>query len=196
MIFSFICIFMLALNGNTVGGRHRPINYKPKRCSLPKMSGSCEALNPMWYHNNKEGSCERFNYGGCGGNKNSFDTREECEKICKVKRSRTTENNVSYLVHSTYIHAFMKLNNINIFYCVQDILLPKKCIPPVNLVLCRMPGTTIKWYYDSGTSRDGSVHCSRVEHEGCPRSPIFKEIGYDTEEECLKICVPKNKIDH
>ena len=112
MIVRFICIFMLTLNGNTLGGRPRPSNYKPKRCSLPMKSGPCEAYYAMWYHNNKEGSCERFIFGGCGGNKNSFETREECEKICKDKRSKTTENNVSYLntgIHESEIQVLMSV---------------------------------------------------------------------------------------
>ena len=92
---------MLALNENTFSGR--PRKYKPKRCSLPEDPGPCEAINEMWYHNNKEGSCERFNYGGCEGNENIFETREECEKICRVKRSKkTTENNVSCIITSIH----------------------------------------------------------------------------------------------
>ena len=78
----------------SVGNSGRP-NNKPKLCSLPKKSGPCEAAFPMWYHNKKSGSCQKFIFGGCQGNKNSFDTREECEEVCRVTKSASTGNNVS-----------------------------------------------------------------------------------------------------
>ena len=49
--------------------------------------GECEALHPMWYHNKKSGTFQKFFYGGCGGNDNTFRTRRKCEKTCKVTSS-------------------------------------------------------------------------------------------------------------
>ena len=49
--------------------------------------GNCEALLPMWYHDKKSGTCHKFEYGGCGGNRNNFMTWGECEKTCKVTSS-------------------------------------------------------------------------------------------------------------
>ncbi|XP_052259215.1 kunitz-type serine protease inhibitor bitisilin-3-like [Dreissena polymorpha] len=53
-----------------------------KVCSLKPDSGPCEALVIQWYHVN--GTCDVFNYGGCLGNRNNFDTKEECEQKCIV----------------------------------------------------------------------------------------------------------------
>ena len=49
-------------------------------CNLPYDGGDCEAEFPAWYFNKQTGACEEFSYGGCGGNKNNFETPEECVK--------------------------------------------------------------------------------------------------------------------
>lgn len=35
-----------------------------------------------WFYNIATKKCEQFIYGGCGGNENRFDTKDECEKRC------------------------------------------------------------------------------------------------------------------
>ncbi|KAG8131492.1 putative Kunitz-type serine protease inhibitor protein, partial [Naja naja] len=42
----------------------------------------CTALFLHWFHNWRSGRCELFIYGGCGGNANNFETREECQRTC------------------------------------------------------------------------------------------------------------------
>ena len=41
-----------------------------------------ETVNLAVYYNAAEKSCQEFNYGGCGGNNNRFDTMEQCEDQC------------------------------------------------------------------------------------------------------------------
>ncbi|KAH3692856.1 BPTI/Kunitz domain-containing protein-like [Dreissena polymorpha] len=53
-----------------------------KVCSLQQDSGPCFAYIPRWYH--VYGVCQEFVYGGCGGNRNNFQTRAECERKCIV----------------------------------------------------------------------------------------------------------------
>lgn len=53
------------------------------RCSLPMEIGFCKAAMPRFYYNSLTGECEKFTYGGCGGNKNNFLTKESCLKECK-----------------------------------------------------------------------------------------------------------------
>ncbi|XP_060520392.1 papilin isoform X2 [Cylas formicarius] len=54
----------------------------PDRCNLPKVAGSCEGYFPQWYYDKSSRQCTQFIYGGCLGNNNKFDTREECTEIC------------------------------------------------------------------------------------------------------------------
>lgn len=54
-------------------------------CSLPKVPGPCEGTYPSWHYSQSVGRCETFNYGGCLGNKNRFDTKETCEELCSSR---------------------------------------------------------------------------------------------------------------
>jgi len=55
----------------------------PSPCSLPRVIGPCKAAIPRWWFNKGKGVCERFIYGGCGGNANNFLSKEACEAACK-----------------------------------------------------------------------------------------------------------------
>ncbi|XP_072139607.1 collagen alpha-6(VI) chain-like isoform X1 [Mobula birostris] len=50
-------------------------------CALKQETGLCHNYTIKWFFDNKRG-CERFWYGGCGGNANRFDTQQECEDSC------------------------------------------------------------------------------------------------------------------
>merc|ERR1712212_65054 len=56
---------------------------RPALCNLNKKTG-CEAAFPRFYFNKKTGKCEKFIYGGCGGNKNNFKKKTSCEITCGV----------------------------------------------------------------------------------------------------------------
>ncbi|XP_054837320.1 kunitz-type serine protease inhibitor homolog delta-dendrotoxin-like [Eublepharis macularius] len=51
-------------------------------CRLPAEVGPCLALIPRWFYNWKAKECQKFDYGGCGGNANNFKTLEECQRAC------------------------------------------------------------------------------------------------------------------
>eukprot|EP00118_Oscarella_pearsei_P024673 m.306566 g.306566 ORF g.306566 m.306566 type:complete len:1681 (+) comp41359_c0_seq1:127-5169(+) len=51
-------------------------------CILPMAVGPCKALIPRYYFNFDVKRCERFNYGGCDGNANNFETLAECQSLC------------------------------------------------------------------------------------------------------------------
>jgi len=53
-------------------------------CYLPKSVGPCEGYYPTWYYDQERKQCAQFVYGGCLGNNNKFQTREECEHLCVV----------------------------------------------------------------------------------------------------------------
>jgi len=57
-------------------------------CGLPAgIDGNglikCAAFIPSFSYHPETNSCEKFIYGGCGGNENRFGTQELCEQKCK-----------------------------------------------------------------------------------------------------------------
>ena len=68
--------------GITTAGTGGGTNSDPA-CSAAPASGTCDALFfPSWYHDTSTGICRPFVYGGCGGNKNRYDSLEACQKAC------------------------------------------------------------------------------------------------------------------
>ncbi|XP_035199696.1 kunitz-type protease inhibitor 4 isoform X3 [Oxyura jamaicensis] len=51
-------------------------------CYLPSVCGNCKALFIRFFYNASSQRCEEFIYGGCGGNRNNFETRRECFQAC------------------------------------------------------------------------------------------------------------------
>ncbi|XP_053937614.1 kunitz-type protease inhibitor 4 isoform X2 [Cuculus canorus] len=51
-------------------------------CYLPSVCGSCKALFRRFFFNASSQRCEEFIYGGCGGNRNNFETEGECFHAC------------------------------------------------------------------------------------------------------------------
>ena len=56
----------------------------PPRCFLPKEAGPCRAATPAWHFDAEKKSCERFTFGGCGGNGNKFASEDACRRACSA----------------------------------------------------------------------------------------------------------------
>ncbi|XP_013108569.1 PI-stichotoxin-Hcr2n-like [Stomoxys calcitrans] len=44
--------------------------------------GHCRARVPAWSFDKRTKACVPFTYGGCGGNKNRFNSQAACERQC------------------------------------------------------------------------------------------------------------------
>lgn len=51
-------------------------------CSLNREVGKCRASIQAWYFDKASGECQSFNYSGCSGNANNFNSKEACDKRC------------------------------------------------------------------------------------------------------------------
>ncbi|ESN96691.1 hypothetical protein HELRODRAFT_138774, partial [Helobdella robusta] len=51
-------------------------------CFLPSARGECGKNDEKWYFDTQMKKCLPFLYGGCGGNKNRFETMDDCSRAC------------------------------------------------------------------------------------------------------------------
>ncbi|XP_066902314.1 papilin [Halyomorpha halys] len=51
-------------------------------CTLPRVIGPCDSTIRQWHYDEATQSCQAFDYGGCQGNGNRFDSEEECRNRC------------------------------------------------------------------------------------------------------------------
>uniref|UniRef100_A0A8C1JCY2 Amyloid-beta A4 protein n=1 Tax=Cyprinus carpio TaxID=7962 RepID=A0A8C1JCY2_CYPCA len=51
-------------------------------CWAPPRSGPCHAKLSRWYFVAQTGRCAPFMFGGCGGNRNNFESEEYCLAVC------------------------------------------------------------------------------------------------------------------
>lgn len=58
-------------------------------CALKKDEGPCKAMKDRFYFDIDTGRCEPFEYGGCQGNANNFETLQDCEEMCLVTENKS-----------------------------------------------------------------------------------------------------------
>ena len=66
-------------------GMHHGVNSRFNHadfCLLPKQKGSCRHPSKRFHFNVDSQMCEEFLYGGCAGNGNNFETKNDCEIKC------------------------------------------------------------------------------------------------------------------
>ncbi|XP_038645132.1 tissue factor pathway inhibitor-like isoform X2 [Scyliorhinus canicula] len=55
----------------------------PTLCKAPADRGNCTESITKYFYNNSIDNCETFNYSGCGGNMNKFNTKQLCRRTCR-----------------------------------------------------------------------------------------------------------------
>jgi len=63
-----------------------PDTFHAQDCLLPKVKGPCRAIIDSWYYNSGTGSCELFQWSGCGGNNNRFSEKSFCQLHCSSEK--------------------------------------------------------------------------------------------------------------
>ncbi|GBO06360.1 hypothetical protein AVEN_40273-1 [Araneus ventricosus] len=70
-------------------------SHEKEICNLPGSYGNCTATVVMWFHEILDHTCRELRYSGCGGNRNRFDSYEECYKACISAKGETDSVTIS-----------------------------------------------------------------------------------------------------
>ncbi|XP_050091776.1 papilin-like [Anopheles aquasalis] len=154
-----------------------------KACALPKDKGPCDTFVVKHFFEVEYGGCGRFWYGGCDGNKNRFDSADECKAVCETPPGKDVchlpkitgpctghYNRWYYDAERNLCSQFTYggcLGNDNRFEKQEDC--KALCSWDDSKTPCEQPmehgpcnGTFERWYYDKET-----VACQPFSYGGC-----------------------------
>eukprot|EP01130_Rhizamoeba_saxonica_P002401 TRINITY_DN12204_c0_g1_i1.p1 TRINITY_DN12204_c0_g1~~TRINITY_DN12204_c0_g1_i1.p1 ORF type:complete len:457 (+),score=140.61 TRINITY_DN12204_c0_g1_i1:23-1393(+) len=163
-------------------------------CESPAITGPCEAAIQAWFYNTKTKSCEEFQYGGCEGTGNNYESEEACKKSCTLacdmvycddpcKGQETNCNgyegtiicNPDYCGCNAYFYDDFTGEKINPETCKpykdDDVICPA--------VYCEDPckESTCKLYEDNNKKYT-------CEPDECGCNPVFKDVNSNVIENC------------
>ncbi|CAI9744379.1 papilin isoform X2 [Octopus vulgaris] len=142
-------------------------------CQLPKEPGNCYSYSEQYFFNNKLGRCERFVYGGCGGNANRFATFLECRNKCEPK---TTPPIFTFITSRTP----KPVPTVN-----QTKPTPKPEVCHLQKIVGPCSSRITAWYHDSLQDV-----CSQFKYSGCGGN----QNNFKTREECERACKPMKDL--
>ncbi len=168
-------------------------------CALPAENGPCRAYIPRWYNDPASGQCERFVYGGCGGNENNFRTQAECRDACGARVDICTlpsdpgpcdgvfprwSHNPQTGQCERFIWGGCE-GNANNFRTREACEQACDVAPPDACGLAPDPGPCDayipRWYFDSNTGA-----CQSFVYGGCGGNGN----NFTTREQCQQACIP------
>ncbi|RLU15132.1 hypothetical protein DMN91_013019 [Ooceraea biroi] len=177
-------------------------------CFLPKIAGPCEGYHPKWYYDADRKQCGQFIYGGCLGNANKFETREECAELCvtpddidscdQPKEQGPCAGNFTRWYFNKeaqtceqFIYGGCKANDNNF---PTEIACHQQCLQPGrrkdSCTLPRAEGTCTekqsRWYFDQSENR-----CMPFYYTGCGGN----KNNFESRDACESDCPPKIEQD-
>ncbi|KAK8752574.1 hypothetical protein OTU49_006287 [Cherax quadricarinatus] len=117
-------------------------------CQLPLVIGPCSGSFRQFYYDGSSDECYEFDYGGCQGNKNRFDSKHLCQQRCKRIAA----------VLSTTPHTYPEIDDTEV-EDPEKVLL-ESCTQPVDAGHCR--ASIPSWYFDPEQGR-----CIGFSYGGC-----------------------------
>ncbi|KFD55347.1 hypothetical protein M514_03687 [Trichuris suis] len=173
-------------------------------CQQPADTGPCLAAVQMWYFDQQTGMCDTFIYGGCQGNMNKFESKEECERQCQRRQNtqgvcllqKDTGPCKGYVIKWYFDVRTRKCEqfayggcggNLNNFDskqecetdCLEEIKSYGICGQPMNAGPCH--ASLQRWYFSLE-----SQQCERFYYGGCLGNSNNFESLEDCEERCLE----------
>jgi len=139
----------------------------PEHCTLEAAVGPCRASKPRYFYNSAAGECQPFAYGGCRGNRNNFESVEECEGQCKNPSAAASGASSTYLKVGVQKEHDSKRS---------------KCKLPADSGFCR--AFQERFYYDSVQKK-----CATFSWGGCQGNAN----NFPTERECVAHCGRSHK---
>ncbi|XP_042237860.1 papilin-like isoform X4 [Homarus americanus] len=111
-------------------------------CGLPMVVGPCNGSYKQYYYEVSTDECYEFDFGGCLGNKNRFDTVRLCQQRCKKNQAVLT---------TAYPDTYPE---------VDELVVEEPCKQPVDPGPCR--AAIPSWYFDPEQER-----CIGFSYGGC-----------------------------
>ncbi|XP_029789149.1 tissue factor pathway inhibitor [Suricata suricatta] len=177
---------------------------KPEFCFLDEDSGICRGYITRYFYSNNSKQCERFKYGGCLGNRNNFESLEECKNTCEdpvMELQEDIMNNTSLPEPTDSISPLDSVTNTLLPEPVNSTLPPGSvnndsftpqptnipsfleyygpswCLTPADRGLCQ--ANVSRFYYNSVIGK-----CRPFNYSGCGGN----ENNFTSKSECLRTC--------
>ncbi|VDM61275.1 unnamed protein product [Angiostrongylus costaricensis] len=145
-------------------------------CRSTQDSGPCQDYSDQFYYDAYKGTCQTFIYGGCGGNLNRFQTKEECMQRCGFLNPSAVAGQPEQ-THTAHWADIVRPPP-PVVNCSFSVKTREVCHLPLDVGKCQ--GSFDSWYFEMAT---GS--CVEFKYSGCSGNAN----RFTSREECEATCV-------